>query len=318
MASDSLTSMLSSERTALARRQLPKRPLPREKRWLHSGYLFVLPYVCMLALFGIVPTIFAIVISFFKGNLAGLQFVGLANFQVFAEDTRIPASFGHVMSYIAWWIPMMVLFVPLLALLLHIRHSAASSTVRFIYYLPSAITGAAGVIIWIFMLDPSVSPFAFIFAWFHQQSIGEVLRPDNLPFVYALMAFSTSMGTWVVTFFGALQNIPKELTEAASIDGCNQWQMAFYIKIPLISKYIIYMVMLVFATGFQMAAEPQIINAASQGRFGGYDWTPNIVAFEYAGLGKFGTAGAISCVLLLLSIGIALFLIFRTDFYRTD
>lgn len=319
MASDSITGMLASEEIALTERRSSKRSaFPKKQGWFRSGHLFVLPYLIMLLLFGITPTVFAIVISFFKGNLAGLEFVGLSNFRVFFEDIRVPQSFTHVISYVAWWIPMMVIVVPLLALLLHVRHSPATGVVRFIYYLPSAITGAAGVLIWFYMLDPALSPFAFLFQWMNLKSIDDVLRVNNLPFVYALMAFSTGMGVWVVTFFGALQNIPNEIREAAAIDGCNQWQLALYIKLPLITKYIVYMIMLIFASGFQMAAEPQIINAATQGRLGGYDWTPNIVAYEYAGLGKFGTAGAISCVLLVMSIAISLVLIFKTDFYRVD
>ena len=68
----------------------------------------------------------------------------------------------HVLVYTGVWLTLLVLFVVVLALLLHARASRASSTFRFLYYMPGALAGAASVLVWLFMLDPSVSPGSFL------------------------------------------------------------------------------------------------------------------------------------------------------------
>ena len=84
MASDAMVSMIASEEVVQSKRHTSKeKKVMRKRRWLQPGHLFVLPYVIMLLLFGITPTLFAIIISFFQGNLAGLNFSGLENFSVF-------------------------------------------------------------------------------------------------------------------------------------------------------------------------------------------------------------------------------------------
>ena len=75
----------------------------------------------------------------------------------------------------------------------------------------------------------------------------EVITPAHLPWIFTLIGFFAGAGGWIAIFYGALNNISQEVLEAATIDGCSAWQLAMYIKRPLISSYIIYMLILTFA-----------------------------------------------------------------------
>ena len=113
-----------------------------------------------------------------------------------------------------------MVFVVSLALLLHGRANRVSSTYRFLFYIPGALAGAAAVLVWLFMLDPTVSPGSFLLhhvlgAHIFAQSIA----PGNLPFIFAMIAFWTGAGGWIVVMYGALNTIPPDLEEAARIDG---------------------------------------------------------------------------------------------------
>ena len=110
------------------------------------------------------------------------------------------------------------------------------------------------------MLDPSVSPGSFLLhdvlgADIFVQSIA----PGNLPFVFAMIAFWTGAGGWIVVMYGALNTIPHDLEEAARIDGAGPFTIALRLKLPLIRKWIAYMVILSFATGTQLFVEPQLV-----------------------------------------------------------
>ena len=116
------------------------------------------------------------------------------------------------------------------------------------------------------MLDPSVSPYKF----FLENVLGthlfvESIAPGHLPFIFATIAFWTGAGGWIVVMYGALNTIPQELEEAATIDGAGPFTIAFRLKLPLIRKWVAYMAILSFATGTQLFVEPQLVNEASLG-----------------------------------------------------
>ena len=75
-----------------------------------------------------------------------------------------------------------------------------------------------------------------------------------------MIAFWTGAGGWIVVMYGALNNIPPDIIEAARIDGAGAWQIARRIQIPMLRKWIVYMVILAFAGGTQLFVEPQLLS----------------------------------------------------------
>src|SRR5262245_60834038 len=118
-------------------------------RWPgRAGHGFVAAYLVLLIAFGVVPTGYAIYFAFTD---AANTFVGLANFAAAARDFRFAAAVGHVALYLALWLAALVVFVVGLALLLHrVAARPVSRTLRFLYYIPGALAGAASVMVWLF------------------------------------------------------------------------------------------------------------------------------------------------------------------------
>lgn len=212
----------------------------------------------------------------------------------------------------------MVLVVGL-ALLLHGRANRVSATFRFLFYMPGALAGSAAVVIWLFMLDPTVSPGSFLLrdllgAHIFAQSIA----PGNLPYIFAMIAFWTGAGGWIVVMYGALNTIPHELEEAARIDGAGPIQIALRVKIPLIRKWIAYMLILSFATGTQLFVEPEIVQHASFGLVPD-TWSANQLAYQLAfRYADFNGAAAIAVDLLAIGLVGAVLIVTRSGLFRTD
>ena len=99
----------------------------------------------------------------------------------------------------------------------------------------------------IFMLDPSISPFQALLKGMGFNLTNDVIYAGSLPIIFTLMGFYAGAGLWIAIQYGALEAIPSEVLEAATIDGCNAWQKALLIKFPLIRPYIIYQFILIFA-----------------------------------------------------------------------
>jgi multiple sugar transport system permease protein len=145
-----------------------------------------------------------------------------------------------------------------------------------------------------------------------------VIYQPRLPILLTVIAFATGAGGWIVVMYGAFQNIGAEVMEAAKIDGCNAIQTALYIKLPLITKYIVYMLILSFAGGIQLFVEPQLL-ARAAGNTISHTWSPNELAYEFAfNLGNFGVSAAISTILLIIGLIGAFLLIFKTKFFSSD
>jgi multiple sugar transport system permease protein len=286
----------------------------RRRRW--AGLSFVLPYLPLLVVFGILPMVYAFELAFTTG---GGAWAGFGNFTKTFTDYRFLPAFRHILLYTTVWLTSLVVIVVALALLLHGRASRASSAFRFVYYIPGALAGAASVLVWLFMLDPSVSPGSFLV----KHVLGahhnvESIAPGNLQFIFAMIAYWTGAGGWVVVMYGALNTIPSELEEAARVDGAGPVTIALRLKLPLIRRWIAYMAILSFATGTQLFVEPQLVNQASLGLVPD-TWSSNQLAYQMAfRYADFNAAAAISVDLLAIGLLAAVLVITRTGLFRAE
>ncbi|ANN17821.1 ABC transporter permease [Amycolatopsis orientalis] len=286
-------------------------------RWRgRAGHVFVAPYVVLLIAFGVVPTGYAFSFAFTDDTDT---FVGLANFAAAASDFRFVSAVGHVLLYLVFWLVALVVFVVGLALLLHrVTARAVGGSLRFLYYIPGALAGAASVLVWLFMLDPAVSPVGFLLRAFGFDTFGQVVAPGPLPVLFTLIAFWTGAGGWIVVLHGALNNISPDLIEAARIDGAGAWRTAWHIQLPLLRKWIVYMVILAFAGGTQLFVEPQLLSQASVG-VAGRDFSLNQLSYDFAFQnGNVNTAAAISVELLLVGIVAAALFVVRSGFFDAE
>jgi len=278
-----------------------------------AGYVFVALYVALLLLLGIAPVVYAIYLAFSNSGGAGSAFAHAFN------DYRFVPAFEHILEFMAIWLVSQTILVVGLTLLLHNQAQRVGAGFRFIFYIPGALAGAASVVVWLFMLDPTASPFAFALHWFGYDQFNNTIAPGNLPLIFAIMAFWTGAGSWIVVMYGALNNIPHELIECAQIDGANAFKTALWIKLPLIRKWVVYMLVLSFAAGTQLFVEPTVLGSAALGVGVSKYWSPNQLAWFLASqYDEFNQAAAISVVLLVLGLAVAALLVWRGRLFEVE
>ncbi len=278
-----------------------------------AGYFFVGLYFVLLVALGIAPTIYAVALAIStQGGVGVSHFVNTYNLPQF-----LPA-FEHIVEFEAIWLISQSVIVVGLALMVHTLTQRVSAVYRFLFYLPGAMAGAASVVVWLFMFTPGTSPFAFILHGFGYSLLGQTVAPGNLPWIFAIMAFWTGAGGWIVVMYGALNNVPTELIEAAEIDGAGALQTAFRIKLPLIRKWVVYMLVLAFAAGTQLFVEPQILALGTGGEVPP-QWSPNQLAYYLAfNLDRFNDAAAISVDLLVIGLIVAVLIVWRGRLFEVE
>ncbi|MBU2867634.1 carbohydrate ABC transporter permease [Pacificibacter marinus] len=298
--------------------QVPKDRMKRrrrqQRRGLVASYLFVLPYLCLLLMFGVIPVIYAFGMSFFD-TISGV-FWGITNYKMAFQDYRLEEAIYNIIGFVALWVSVTIIVVTGLSLMLDILSRRVATTIRTIYFLPGAITSSAIVVLWLFLVDPLVSPFQAVFHMFGWEARQHVVNGLGMVSLFAIMSFFAHSGGWIIVMGGALSGLSREVMEASRVDGANLWQQAVYVKLPMIWKSVALMGILTLAGGLQIFVEPQLMGMAGP-QYARSDWSVNQLAFQYAfSMGDFGISAALSTMLITVSVTIALILIFATKFYQ--
>lgn len=311
MSAAAATALMAGETGDRQRRA--RRKFVRDTR---MSYLLLAPYLVLLVMFGLFPIAYAFGLSFF--DTIEMVFWGLANYDFVFNDFRVPASVANVLTFVAIWVTMTLFGVATLSLMLDSVGRRTASILRTVYFLPGAVTSSAIVVLWLFVLDPSVSPFQPVLLGLGWETRAAVVSGLGFAGIFAIMAFFSQSGGWIVVLGGSLTSLPGEVMEAARIDGANRFQLATRIKLPMIWRSLVLMGILTFAAGLQMFVEPQLMGLAGA-QYAQNDWSLNQMAFQYAfRMGDFGASAALSTMLIGASVAIALIIVFATKFYKLD
>ena len=296
--------------------RLRRRPQTGASAQAFAAYVFSSGYVLLLLVFGVLPMVYALYLSFTKRG----QFVGLDNYVKAVGDFRFLPAVQHVAAFLVIWVVTLTVLVTLLALIVHsMRVRWLSSTTRFLFFIPGAFAGAASVMLWLFLLNPSVSPVSFVLKWFGYTNFVQAIDLNNLPLIFTVIAFWTGAGAWIIIMYAALNNISDEIMEAARCDGASAIKTAWYIQLPLIRKWIAYMVVISVAVGTQLFAEPKILAQASRNQIPKH-YSLNQLAYvtAFGPQADFNSSAAISMMLLVVAAGLAAFFVFRGGLFDRD
>jgi len=296
--------------------RLRRRPQTGASAQAFAAYVFSSGYVLLLLVFGVLPMVYALYLSFTKSG----QFVGLDNYVKAVGDFRFLPAVQHVAAFLVIWVVTLTVLATLLALIVHsMRVRWLSSTTRFLFFIPGAFAGAASVMLWLFLLNPSVSPVSFVLNWFGYTNFVQAIDLNNLPLIFTVIAFWTGAGAWIIIMYAALHNISNEIMEAARCDGAGAIKTAWYIQLPLIRKWIAYMVVISVAVGTQLFAEPKILAQASRNQIPKH-YSLNQLAYvtAFGPQADFNSSAAISMMLLVVAAGLAAFFVFRGGLFDRD
>ena len=264
-----------------------------------TGWVFVLPAFLLLCLFKITPIFISFVESLqYTGITGGKSFVGLENYLfLFTDDPVFWNSVKVTLIYSLLVNPLIVVAALVLAMLVNVRNKFAVFF-RTLYFIPAAISFAVVSVIWGIVLDPYyglVNGFLALVGIPPQPFFAS--SGQALPSLIFLILWR-SAGYWMIFFLAGLQGIPKDIYEAAEIDGVSYLQRTFRITLPLLARTISFVLVTNTALNFLTFAPVYILTN------GGPRGATNILMFEsyksaFVNL-DMGRATAISSVLLLI------------------
>jgi multiple sugar transport system permease protein len=207
-----------------------------------AGWLFVLPAAGLIIGFGVVPIIWALLISFQASDFVSpAKWVGLANYRALASDPEFRAAIRRTLVYTLMFVPITVLGGLAVAVLLNAKVRFIS-IYRTAVFIPVACSTVATAIIFNWLLEPTFGIVNYVLGWVGLGPYGFFQNPDqSLVSVVAMTSWGW-IGFNAIVYLAALQSIPHELIEAASIDGADRFTTFRRIIWPLLTPATLFLV----------------------------------------------------------------------------
>lgn len=239
-----------------------KAALPRQI----TAYLFLLPALIVFALFAWLPIIRAIQMSFQDVRLGQeATWVGLDNFKLMLRDPAFKIAWRNSLQFTLWSLVLGYL-VPVVIAILVREMRMGKGFFRIVYFLPTVVPAAIGVIIWRFIYEPDVG--------FLNELLGHVgiaaqgwLRDPALakPSLIAVMTWN-GFGTTALIYLASLQDVRADLYEAAELDGATPLQRIWNVSLPHLYPVMSLMFVLQIIGVVQVFTEPFLLTNGGPGR----------------------------------------------------
>jgi len=300
-----------------AAQKLPRWTMKRKEAL--AFYLCISPWIIGFILFYLGPVIASFYFSLTNWDLlTAPKFIGLQNYvKIFTRDPLYLQSLKVTLIYTFTYVPLDLILGLLIALLLN-RPIRGIGIFRTIFYLPSVLTGVAYVVMWMWIFNPQVGLINTLLKTIGIQGPRWLLDPNWALWALVLMSIF-QVGRSMVIYLAGLQDVPKELHEAASIDGANTWSRFWKITLPLLTPSILFNLIFGMIMTFQSFTNVYI---ATNG--GPLDSTLFYVLYLYQkafSLLEMGYASAMAWILFLMVLVLTI-IIFKTSgkwvFYRSE
>ncbi|GAA5167783.1 MULTISPECIES: carbohydrate ABC transporter permease [Amycolatopsis] len=277
----------------------------RKRRGRQIGLVFIAPFALLFTLVYVVPVGFAAYLSLFQQKLiGGTRFTGFANYAKLFHDAQFWDSVRRVLAFTLVQVPVMLVLAMALALALDSRRLHGARFLRVSIFLPYAVPAVVSTLMWGFLLGVKYGLFG---------SLNKAVGTDFDPFAPGTTLVSIGvMVTWAFTgfnmliFYAVLKAVPRELYEAAALDGANEFQVVWRIKLPALRRSLVIAVIFSIIGTFQIFNEPQILPSMVANSGITTHYTPNLYAYNLAFTGsQQGYAAALALVMAAITIAVA-------------
>lgn len=221
----------------------------------------LIPALIFFIAFSYYPFIHAIIISFYESNIATGDhpvFNGLGNYATVLHEPLFWKSFINNIVFAAGTVPTGVGLGLLFAVMVHNRVRFTTLYRTMLFY-PHILPMIAAANIWLFLLNPDIGLIRQVMGWFHKQSW------DPLGDVHAAMPSLMIITLWkeagffMLLYLAGLQQLPREIYEAARLDGASPWRIFWRITLPLLGPTTLFVSVIALVNSLQSVDQIYIL-----------------------------------------------------------
>lgn len=277
-------------------------PLRTRSRYDRVAYIFLFPAILFLSLMLVIPALATFGFSFTDISFLGpAQFVGLANFEALLHDEVFLRSIANTAYYtVGTVVP--TLAVGLIVAIALNRPMRGRGFFRALFYLPVLTSIVAASMIWQYLYNQQLGLFNGILVRLGLPPLGWLTDPVLAMPSLMVMSVWISFGSAMIIYLAAIQGIPGELYEAASIDGANAWGTFWNVTLPSLRPVTFFLLVIQIVKSFQVFSAVYIMTEG-----GPLNSTTTMVFLMYQNAFQFTKAGYGSAMATVLFLFILAF-----------
>jgi multiple sugar transport system permease protein len=275
-----------------------------------AGWTFILPSVVLIGLFGLVPIVWGLILSFQKAGLISpdREWVGFENYARILSDPKARQAAVNTIYYTMLFVPISILLALFVAHALN-RKIALIRFYRLAVFIPVVTSTIATGIMFLWLLDKNFGLANWLLDMIGVGPFGFFEDPDQAMGALVLMTVWGWLGFDTIIYLAALQGVPQELIEAAAIDGASRWSSFWRITWPMLGPATLLLVVWSTISALQLFDEVFFVTKGGPlGRTSVVVFYVYRLAFEQGlgGLSLAGYAAAIAYVLFLVILVLTL------------
>jgi ABC-type sugar transport system permease subunit len=280
----------------------PPRAPRRRWRGALTPYLFLAPGLLLFGVFRVYPLLDGLRLSFTNARLGRIQYawVGFANYERLLDDTRFHTSLWNTAFYTAAS-TLPILAIPLVLAIALNRGVSLTTFLRSAFFFPFTLSVVTVGLTWLWLLDPVVGPFNYYLRTLGVPARSWLADPTTAMWAIILTTVWWVAGYYLVIYLAGLQDIPRELYEAAAIDGAGGWRSFWSITLPLLRPVLLFVFVTHIIGSFQIFGQVFILTQGGPG-----DATRTVVQHLYEtafqNFFHFGSASAMAWVLFAIIV----------------
>lgn len=233
-----------------------------QKRNLINGLLFCSPAILGLLIFTAYPVVASLYYSFCNYSaLKPAQFTGLTNYRTLIHDKFFYQSLYNTVFFAVLFVPLGMITAFALATLLNAK-VRGMAFFRTIFYLPSIVPIVASSVLWLWLLNPDSGMVNAVLGKIGITGPGWMQDPAWAKPALILMS-TWGVGGWMVIFLAGLQDVPREMYEAAAIDGAGRLGMLRNITAPFMAQHIVFIAVMGLIGAMQFFAPAYVMTQGS-------------------------------------------------------
>ncbi len=296
--------------TAPNEHQRPQRRSKVERRNQILGLLFISPWLFGFIFLAVTPLIMSFYYSLTRYDLIGdPRFIGFSNYiRLFTTDPDFWKVVGNTFYYVLLGVPIGAVVAFLIANLLN-ADIKGRAIFRSIMYIPAIVPAVCTAMVWLFLLNTQYGAINGMLKALEMPTIPFLSSP-SLSKPTLVMIYIWAQGAAIVIYLAALQDVPRSLYEAATVDGANAWHKFWNVTVPLCTPVILFNTIMGLIGAFQEFTLPWLLTQGGPAKSTEL-YVMNLYRNAFVQL-SMGDASAMAWILLIIILAFTL-LLFSTS-----
>lgn len=269
-----------------------------------TGYLFIAPQILLFLIFLVYPIIEGIRLSLFQITYQDEVFVGLENYRKLFSDPVFVQSTINTVIFVIFIVALTVVFAIFVASAVFDKNAKYVSFIRGAYYIPVMVSMVVMSMIWSFLLNPANGLIPYMARELELLSVNFLGDTRLVLPVIIFVTFATNVGQAIILYIASMIGVPKELFEAAEVDGASRMKIIFKIIIPMVKPTTIYIIIMNIIAVLKIFVVIQLLTGG-----GPNNASTTLMYYLYNNAFKYnqlGIASAVGVIMFLITLALSI------------